>query len=77
QKQVSEICEFMEADSLGYLSLESMRKAVADAEGRYCHACYTGNYPTDFVELQLQADAEAGDKTDVEQAFLGERGRRD
>ena len=77
QKSVSEICEFMEADSLGYLSLESMRKAVADAEGRYCHACYTGNYPTDFVELQLQADAEAGDKTDVEQAFLGERGRRD
>ncbi|MFQ5662880.1 MAG: amidophosphoribosyltransferase [Terriglobia bacterium] len=56
---VDEICAFIEADSLGYLSLESLRKAVADAEGRYCQACYTGSYPTDFVELQLQAEEQA------------------
>ena len=57
QKEVPEIGEYIEADSLGYLSLESMRKSVADAEGRYCLACFTGQYPTDFVELKLQADA--------------------
>jgi amidophosphoribosyltransferase len=53
---VEEIRSFLEADSLGYLSLEGMRKAVADAEARYCLACYTGRYPTDFVELQLEAE---------------------
>jgi len=55
RKKVDEICAFIEADSLGYLSLESLRKAVADSEGRYCLACYTGSYPTDFVELQIEA----------------------
>ncbi|MFQ5925997.1 MAG: amidophosphoribosyltransferase [Terriglobia bacterium] len=54
-KSVDAICAFIEADSLGYLSLAGMRKAVADNEGRYCLACYTGKYPTDFVELQLAA----------------------
>ncbi len=54
-KPVEEIREFIEANSLGYLSLEGMRKAVADNEGRYCLACYTGKYPTDFVELHLAA----------------------
>ena len=56
RKTVEEIGDFLEADSIGYLSLESLRKAVADAEGRYCRACYTGDYPTDFVDLQLQAE---------------------
>lgn len=60
-KKVDEICAFIEADSLGYLSLESLRKAVADSEGRYCLACYTGNYPTDFVESQLQAAEKESD----------------
>lgn len=54
-KTVDEIRAFVEADSLGYLSLDGMRKAVGDNEGRYCLACYTGKYPTDFVELQLAA----------------------
>jgi len=54
-KTISEICAFIEANSLGYLLLESLRKAVADSESRYCLACYTGNYPTDFVEAQLEA----------------------
>jgi amidophosphoribosyltransferase len=75
-KKVDQIQQFIEADSLGYLSLDSLRKAVADAEGRYCLACYTGNYPTDFVELKLQqeaaAPAPAGDDT-----FHGKRGLMD
>ncbi|MFQ5695683.1 MAG: amidophosphoribosyltransferase [Terriglobia bacterium] len=58
-KSVDEIRDFIEADSLGYLSREGLRKAVADAEGRYCQACYTGQYPTDFVELKLEQDEAA------------------
>ncbi|HKE30002.1 MAG TPA: amidophosphoribosyltransferase [Bryobacteraceae bacterium] len=49
---VEEIRRFVEADSLGYLSLASLRKAVADDRGEYCYACYTGDYPTDLVSIE-------------------------
>jgi amidophosphoribosyltransferase len=49
---VEEIRRFVEADSLGYLSLGSLRQAVDDHDGRYCYACYTGNYPTDLVQIE-------------------------
>jgi amidophosphoribosyltransferase len=55
-----EIRRFVEADSLGYLSLPSLRKAVADDRGEYCYACYTGDYPTELV--QLEELAAAGEK---------------
>jgi amidophosphoribosyltransferase len=44
------IQQFIGADSLGYLSLEGMRQAVADTEGRYCLGCYTASYPTTVQE---------------------------
>ncbi len=49
---VEEIRRFIEADSLGYLSLASLRKAVGDDAHEYCYACYTGNYPTDFIDIE-------------------------
>jgi amidophosphoribosyltransferase len=49
---VEEIRRFVEADSLGYLSLSSLRKAVADDRDEYCYACYTGDYPTDLVNIE-------------------------
>ncbi|PWU04331.1 MAG: amidophosphoribosyltransferase [Terriglobia bacterium] len=49
---VEEIRRFVEADSLGYLSLKSLRQAVADDRHEYCYACYTGDYPTDLVSLE-------------------------
>ena len=48
---VEEIRQYVEADSLGYLSMEGLRQAVAD-EGRYCYACYTAHYPTDLVGIE-------------------------
>lgn len=47
---VEEIRQFLGADTLGYLSLEGMRRAVGDTEGRFCLACYTANYPTTVQE---------------------------
>jgi len=38
--------EFVEADSLAYLSLESLRESVQDTNHHFCYACYTGKYPT-------------------------------
>ncbi len=48
--KVAEICELVEADSLVYLSLEGMMRAIGRNEG-YCNACFTGQYPLD-VNLQ-------------------------
>ena len=48
-----EIRRFVEADSIGYLSLASLRKAVDDDERHeYCYACYTGDYPTELVNIE-------------------------
>jgi len=47
---VEEIREYLGADTLGYLSIESLRRAVGDTEGRFCLACYTGSYPTAIQE---------------------------
>ena len=49
---IEEIRKFVEADSLGYLSLASLRKAVADDRHEYCYACYTGDYPTELVNIE-------------------------
>jgi len=40
-----EIREFLGVDSLGYLSLEGMLRAAGKAN-EYCHACFSGAYPT-------------------------------
>lgn len=47
---IDQIRSYIEADSLGYLSLEGMRRAVGDQDGRYCLACYTSSYPTTIQE---------------------------
>jgi amidophosphoribosyltransferase len=49
-----EICKYIEADSLGYLSLAGMRNAVQDTAGSFCTACYTGVYPTALVQLEVR-----------------------
>jgi amidophosphoribosyltransferase len=56
---VDQIREFIGADSLGYLSLDGMKKAVADTKGKFCSACYTGVYPTELVQLEVPAFKES------------------
>ncbi|HEY1271550.1 MAG TPA: amidophosphoribosyltransferase [Terriglobales bacterium] len=51
-KTVDEIREYIGADSLAYLSLEGLKRACGEGEGvTYCSACYTGKYPTDWVDV--------------------------
>ena len=56
-QSTEEIRNFIEADSLGYLSEEGMLEAVRngdDPKRLYCTACFTGNYPvTREKEAQL------------------------
>jgi len=53
QKTVPEIREFIGADSLGYLSVEGLIKAVALPQDILCTACFTGDYP---IPVQLAMD---------------------
>ena len=41
-----EVCEYIGADSLGYLSLEGMFEAIGIDGGSTCNACWSGKYPT-------------------------------
>jgi amidophosphoribosyltransferase len=43
---VEQIREYVEADSLAYLSLPGLRASIKDTEEEFCYACYTGEYPT-------------------------------
>jgi amidophosphoribosyltransferase len=40
-----EMAEILGADSLAYISIENLKKAIGVADG-FCDACFTGNYPT-------------------------------
>ena len=44
QKTVEEICEYIGADSLTYLSEEGLRE-VCQHKSQFCKACFNGRYP--------------------------------
>ncbi len=52
-KSVPEICQWIGADSLGYLSIEGLIASVGLPREMFCLACFTGNYP---VPIQLELD---------------------
>ena len=43
--EVGEICEYLGADSLAYLSLEALKEATGAPTAGFCDACLTGQYP--------------------------------
>jgi amidophosphoribosyltransferase len=53
QKSIPEICKFIGADSLGYLSVNGLLKAVGLPRENFCLACFTGEYP---IDVQLEMD---------------------
>jgi amidophosphoribosyltransferase len=56
---VDEIRDYIGADSLAYLSLEGLKKACGEGEKiSYCTACYTGNYPTEIIDVEEILPAE-------------------
>jgi amidophosphoribosyltransferase len=62
---LEEIRQFLEADSLQYLSLEGLLSAVEPDRTRYCSSCYTGQYPVPvprderaYLQLALKLDKE-------------------
>ena len=52
-KSINEIRDYIGADSLAYLSLEGLKKACGEGEKtNYCSACYSGDYPTKWVDVE-------------------------
>jgi amidophosphoribosyltransferase len=52
---VAEIRELVDADSLGYLSLDGLVRAIGLPEDHLCNACFHGRYPMaiDGVQAKL------------------------
>jgi amidophosphoribosyltransferase len=60
---LDEIRDFLEADSLAYLSHEGLMAAVGSGGKGYCSSCYTGHYPVEiprdergYLQLALKLD---------------------
>ncbi|MCH8162150.1 MAG: amidophosphoribosyltransferase [Chloroflexi bacterium] len=65
--EVEEIRQHIDADSLGYISVDGLIEAVGEPKDKSCLACFTGDYP---VPVPLQMDklalepAGGGDRRD-------------
>lgn len=49
---LDEIRSFVGADTLGYLSIEGLFKALEQGQNKYCAACFDGRYPTALFGLE-------------------------
>jgi amidophosphoribosyltransferase len=51
---MEEIKKYLRVDSLAYLSMEGLIKAVGGKKEKYCMACFDGDYPVAFNEDQTK-----------------------
>ncbi len=56
---LEEIRRHLGVESLGYLSLDGMRRAAGGDPGEFCDACFSGDYPTVIAD-EVLAEAHAG-----------------
>ena len=54
QKSIEEICEYIGADSLGFLSAESLKEIAKECHIGFCDACFTGEYPLDVSDTSRE-----------------------
>jgi amidophosphoribosyltransferase len=58
---IAEMCRFIGADSLGFISINGLYRALRVAgrdekTTRYCDACFTGEYPTTLSDRDAELD---------------------
>ena len=53
KKTIPEVRDFIGADSLGYLSIDGLIKAIGLPKEMFCLACFTGDYP---IPVQIEMD---------------------
>ncbi|MCL2639598.1 MAG: amidophosphoribosyltransferase [Phycisphaerales bacterium] len=61
-RTVEQIREFIEVDTLAYLSLEGMLKSMSRPADHYCTACWSGNYP---IPVDTQASKFSQDRHQI------------
>ena len=54
---IREMADFIRVDSLGFLSIDGLYRAVGEAnrdaeQPQFCDACFTGEYPTRLLDLE-------------------------
>lgn len=59
-RTLDEIKEYLNVDSIAYLGLSDLRKAIG-ADNGFCDACLTGNYPVE-VPVSILSAAAAGNR---------------
>lgn len=68
KRSVDEIRDYLEVDSLHYLSLEGLLSCVSSEPGHYCTACFTGRYPVPvdqpFTKLMFEQHMGCRDRQD-------------
>jgi len=47
---IEDIRRHLGVETLGYLSLEGMLRAAGGDSSAFCHACFSGQYPTPIPE---------------------------
>jgi amidophosphoribosyltransferase len=52
---LSEITDYVTADTLGYLSIEGLYAALGEARQGFCDACFTGEYVLEFPQSRPAA----------------------
>lgn len=51
---LDEVCRLIGADSLGYLSVAGLKKAMGSKYAKLCTACFTGEYPISIGEANYK-----------------------
>ena len=50
---LEEIRRYLTADTLAYLSIDNLAKAISPGAEDFCYACFSGHYPVESVEREL------------------------
>ncbi|UCD71903.1 MAG: amidophosphoribosyltransferase [Syntrophobacterales bacterium] len=52
---IEEINRYITSDTLGYLSLEGLKRCVGDNNSSFCYACFTGDYSIKFPSMMEES----------------------
>jgi amidophosphoribosyltransferase len=80
RQEVENVRAHIGADSLDYLSIEGLMRAVEAPKGSFCTACFTGEYPMpvqlEMDKLVFERPGRTGKREPVGAAWSWERDRR-
>ena len=56
ERNLDDICRYIGADSLHYLSIDGLLNSMAEPKSHYCTACFTGDYPIPVTDKEKAQD---------------------